>query len=115
MSSRREFLNASALGAGALAISPCFNHLLAATSPSEHPHRFIFIRKSNGNVPGRFALPTFSEEQKKQEEKKEAFEADLEKHELPQWLETLSDHKQNMPCEWLLIRRYYPMTNISRY
>lgn len=93
---RRSFLGTSALGAGALAISPSFNHLLAATRPSEHPHRFIFIRKSNGNLPQTFSLPTFSDEEKKKDQKKEAFEADLDKHELPVWLRALDDHKSNM-------------------
>jgi hypothetical protein len=95
-SDRRQFLQNSALGAGALSLSPCFNHLLAATAPSQTPHRFIFIRKSNGNVPGRFAMPSFSDEQKKKEKGKEAFEADLDKHELPQWLSVLDGHKENM-------------------
>jgi hypothetical protein len=93
---RRTFLETSALGAGALAISPCFNHLLAAPSQPEHPHRFIFIRKSNGNVPKLFSLATFSGEEKKKDQKKEAFEADLDKHELPVWLRALEDHKSNM-------------------
>jgi hypothetical protein len=84
------------LGAGALAISPCFNHLLAAERPAEHPHRFIFIRKSNGNLPQTFSLPTFSEEQKQNDKKKEAFETDLDKHELPGWLRALDGHKENM-------------------
>ena len=93
---RRTFLETSALGAGALAISPCFNQLLAASSQPEHPHRFIFIRKSNGNVPTLFSLPTFSDEEKKKDQKKEAIEADLDKHELPVWLRALEDHKSNM-------------------
>lgn len=93
---RREFLQSSALGAGTLAITPSFNHLLAGTRPSEHPHRFIFIRKSNGNLPKTFELPTFSDEQKKKDQKKEAFEADLDKHELPDWLRELDGHKENM-------------------
>jgi hypothetical protein len=93
---RRTFLGTSASGAAALALTPSFNHLLAATNPSEHPHRFIFIRKSNGNVPQTFSLPTFSEDQKKKEQKKEAFEADLDKHELPEWLRALDGHKENM-------------------
>lgn len=93
---RRTFIGTSALGAGALAISPSFNHLLAATRPSEHPHRFVFIRKSNGNVPKYFSLPTFSEQEKKKDQQKEAFEVDLDKHELPGWLRSLDSHKENM-------------------
>ena len=92
MINRRHFLKAT----GGLALTPSFGHLFGQ-STTEHPsHRFIFIRKSNGNVPKTFALPTFSEEEKRKDEKKEAFEADLDKHELPDWLKSLDDHKENM-------------------
>jgi hypothetical protein len=93
---RRTFLGTSALGAGGLALSPSFNHLFGATKQSEHPHRFVFIRKSNGNVPKLFSLPSFSEEEKKKDQDKLAFEADLNKHELPVWLRALDGHKENM-------------------
>jgi hypothetical protein len=93
---RRTFLATSALGAGSLALSPSFNHLLGATRDSEHPQRFIFIRKSNGNVPQQFSLPSFSMEEKKKDQDKVAFEADLDKHELPVWLTSLEDHKEHM-------------------
>jgi hypothetical protein len=96
MNTRRSFLQSAGLGAGALALSPSFNHLLGTEKPDPQPHRFIFIRKSNGNVPSLFSLPTFSEEHKKKDKDKEAFEADLDKHELPQWLRALDDHKENM-------------------
>ena len=96
MTTRRRFLEASATGAGALAISPCFNHLLAAEQPALPPHRFIFIRKSNGNLPQTFSLPTFSEEQQRKDKSKEPFEADLAHHELPQWLRALEPHKENL-------------------
>ncbi len=93
---RRTFLETSALGGGALALSPSFNHLFGATTQSEHPHRFIFIRKSNGNVPKLFSLPSFSEKEKKKDQDKLAFEADLDTHELPVWLRALDGHKENM-------------------
>ncbi|MGY8770271.1 MAG: DUF1552 domain-containing protein [Pirellulales bacterium] len=96
MIDRRTFLGATTLGVGTLALSPSFNHLLATERPSENPHRFIFIRKSNGNVPNLFSLPTFSDDEKNKDQKKEAFEADLHKHELPTWLRSLEDHKRNM-------------------
>ena len=96
MNTRRSFLQSAVLGSGALALSPSFNHLLGAEKPDPYPHRFIFIRKSNGNVPSLFSLPTFSEKHKKKDKDKEAFEADLDKHELPQWLRPLDDHKENM-------------------
>lgn len=93
---RRAFLETSAVGAGAMAVSPSFNHLLASTKEEKFPHRFIFIRKSNGNIPRLFALPTFSEKEKKKDRDKLPFEADLAKHELPVWLRSLDRHKENM-------------------
>jgi hypothetical protein len=92
MINRRHFLKAT----GGLSLSPSFGHLFGQTIQEQHPHRFIFIRKSNGNVPKTFSLPTFSEEEKRKDEKKEAFETNLDKHELPDWLKCLDDHKENM-------------------
>jgi hypothetical protein len=96
---RRELLKRTALGTASLALTPSFNHLAAAKanhSDSGTPHRFIFIRKSNGNLPTQFGLPSFSSEELKKHEQKEAFELDLSKHELPEWLNGLADHKENM-------------------
>jgi hypothetical protein len=96
MINRRHLLKTVGIGAGGLALSPSFDHLFGQTVKEQHPHRFIFIRKSNGNVPKLFSLPTFTEEEKRKDEKKEAFEADLNKHELPDWLKCLDGHKENM-------------------
>ena len=96
MNTRREFLKTAA-GAGALAFSPSFNHLMAEpVSDGDVPHRFIIIRKSNGNLPAMFSLPTFSEQEKNKDKQKEAFEADLENHELPTWLRVLDEHKASL-------------------
>ena len=90
--SRRELLKTTALGTASLALTPSFNHLLGApaqTAASEangFPHRFIFIRKSNGNLTKQSSLPSFSSQELKQHEEKQAFEVDLAKHELPDWL-----------------------------
>ena len=52
---RREFIKTTAAGSATLAMSPSFNHLLAAPAHAaprgtdDPPHRFVFIRKSNGN------------------------------------------------------------------
>ena len=96
MPTRRKFLQTSALSAAALAITPSFSNIFAAPAANGIPHRFIFIRKSNGNRPKDFSLPSFSEADKTKDSKKEAFEADLDKHELPVWLRALSPHKENM-------------------
>ena len=96
MINRRNFLKTSGITAGGLAIMPSFSNIFAATKKNLAPHRFIFIRKSNGNLPKQFSLPTFSKEQKTMDQKKKAFEADLDKHELPKWLRALEPYKANM-------------------
>ncbi len=95
---RRELLKRTALGTASLALTPSFTHLRAASAKHSvgFPHRFVFIRKSNGNLPTQFGLPSFSAEELKKHEQKEAFEVDLSKHELPDWLKGLDDHKENM-------------------
>jgi hypothetical protein len=99
---RREFFKTTALGTAGLALSPSFSHLMAAPVAASaqtsggFPHRFIFIRKSNGNLPEQFTLPSFTSEQQKMHTEKQAFEVDLDKHELPEWLRGLESHKENM-------------------
>ena len=96
---RREYLKTTALGTASLAFTPSFSNLLAApanATPTGVPHRFVFIRKSNGNLPPQFALPSFSAEQAKMDKEKRAFEVPLDKHELPEWLRGLDSHKKNM-------------------
>ena len=95
---RRELLKKTAMGTAGLAISPSFDHLMAAPTGAsvDGPHRFVFIRKSNGNLPQQFGLPSFSSKDLKRHNEKQAFELDLSKHELPEWLNGLADHKENM-------------------
>jgi hypothetical protein len=96
MSNRRNFLKQSLLTTGGLAIMPSFSNIFAGVKENKVPHRFIFIRKSNGNLPKQFSLPTFSETQKKMDKTKKALTADLDKHELPKWLRVLEPYKENM-------------------
>mgnify|MGYP001597894903 FL=1 len=95
---RRELLKKTALGTAGLALTPSFTYLTAA--PARHsvhfPHRFVFVRKSNGNLPTQFGLPSFSTEELKKHKEKEPFEVDLSKHELPDWLKGLDKYKENM-------------------
>lgn len=95
---RREFTRTTALGTASLALTPSFAHQLMASDAERQtkPHRFVFIRKSNGNVPKYCAIPSFSADQRKQDEQKDAFEVDLAGHELPEWLRCLDAHKDNM-------------------
>ncbi len=96
--SRRQLLKTTVLGGASLAFTPSFNHLMAApaSAASDQPHRFIFIRKSNGNLTQQFGLPSFSSDELKKHEEKQAFDVDLAKHELPEWLSTLDEYKDNM-------------------
>mgnify|MGYP002624095131 CR=1 FL=1 len=99
---RREFIKTTATGAATLAMTPSFSHLLAAPAQAAPhgtdgpPHRFVFIRKSNGNLPQQFGLPSFSAEQAKMHKEKQAFEVGLDKHELPEWLRALDGFKERM-------------------
>lgn len=95
---RREFFKTTALGTTSLALTPSFNQLLAAPADgvASTPHRFVFVRKSNGNLTNQFGLPSFSAEELKSHEEKQAFEVALDKHELPGWLNALDAHKDDM-------------------
>lgn len=99
---RRELLRTTAWGTASLAVTPSFNHLgggrvAASDIDRERPtHRFVFIRKSNGNLPTQFGLPSFSASEQKKHDEKQAFEVDLAKHELPDWLNGLDGHRDDM-------------------
>jgi hypothetical protein len=107
MRSRRSFIKQSIFGVGTLALAPIYGSALAqavqdgvpGVLPSVlggAPRRFVFIRKSNGLRPNEVALPSFSESEKAKETQKQGFEVDLDKHELPAWLEALAPYKKNM-------------------
>ena len=88
----------TAVGTAGLVLTPSFDHVMAAPveASADGSHRFVFIRKSNGNLPQQFGLPSFSSKDLKRHNEKQAFELDLSKHELPEWLNGLADHKDNM-------------------
>ena len=98
---KRDFLKASILGVGATAIGPNLMANSKNKMQENFPKRFIFIRKSNGIMPHLYTPPTFSKELKQKELhdrkiKPTPFEVDLDKHELPAWLQSLDKHKENM-------------------
>jgi len=93
MTTRRDFLKFSSLGAGALCMPSV---LFAEPSLGKLPKRFIFIRKSSGIRPAEIALPDFFDKDKALDEKKEPLEVDLDKHELPKWLRGLDAYKEHM-------------------
>ncbi|MCX8238718.1 MAG: DUF1552 domain-containing protein [Akkermansiaceae bacterium] len=92
MTTRRNFLRQSALGAGALALPASFGAPLGSTPPK----RFIFIRKSNGIRPNEVALPSFTDQEKSLDAKRQPLEVDLDKHELPEWMRPVAAHKANL-------------------
>lgn len=94
MTTRREFLSQSLAGIGALSLAS--QSLVAESPSSKPPMRFIFMHKGNGLLPESLVLPTFAKEQRDAERRKSAFEADLDEHDLPEWMSPLADHKQNM-------------------
>jgi hypothetical protein len=79
-----------------MTLAPSFNQLFAAPPATGTPKRFIFIRKSSGIRPLEAALRDFSDTDKALDEKKDAVEVDLDKHELPKWLRGLDHHKEHM-------------------
>lgn len=79
-----------------MALAPSFHQLFAAQNINGIPKRFIFIRKSSGLNPLETAPLNFSAKDKALDESKQAFEADLDKLELPKWLRGLDAHKDYM-------------------
>lgn len=97
MNNRRDFLKTSSLASGAIFL-PGSLHALGKSSVAGGgvPKRFVFIRKSNGIRPDEVALPTFSDEERALDSKKQPMEVDLDKHDLPVWLRGLDKHKGDM-------------------
>lgn len=96
---RRQFMQATAIGAGALVMPMSLDSAAAeivAKAGEMGPRRFVFIRKSSGIRPLETALTSFSEKQKAMDTKKEPLEVDLDKHELPVWLRGLDEYKEHM-------------------
>ena len=91
---RRQFLQTTAIGAGALVMPFTMDQAMAAASEMG-PRRFIFIRKSSGIRPLEIRYQLL-DKHKKMEEKKEAIEVDLDTHELPKWLRGLDAYKEHM-------------------
>lgn len=96
MKTRRDFLRSTASGAGALSLTPYLHAFGNEPAAGGLPKRFVFIRKSNGERPNEVALPTLADKDKALEEKKQAFEVDLAKHELPVYLRSLEKYKSNL-------------------
>jgi hypothetical protein len=100
MNNRRDFIKTSAAGiagmAGLSSIERLEASIASATSATPETPRFIFLRKSNGTFPTELVPTSLSEADKKKETAKKAFEVDLDKHELPDWMQPLAEHKDNL-------------------
>ncbi len=80
--------------AGALGLSSQLS--LSASNGGNAPMRFVFIHKGNGLYPRAVVPPTLNDNDKKKEKSKEAFRTPLSQHELPDWMEALNEHKDNL-------------------
>ena len=92
MKTRRNFIKMPAVGAGCLAAMPHLSTLQAASHSNSGIARFIFLRKSNGTAPEWLNPPSLKGEAGGEE----ALEADLDKHELAEWMQPLNKHKENL-------------------
>ncbi|MGC6486840.1 MAG: hypothetical protein ACON4Z_04285, partial [Planctomycetota bacterium] len=93
MDTRRDFLRTSLFGAGALALLDRRNLLAAPlTAPNAPPMRFVFLHRGNGLWPKVMVPPSFDKELLEKERRKEAYEVDLDGHELPGWLQPIAGH-----------------------
>lgn len=100
MNNRRDFLKSAFITMGGLSLPGVIPSLSAASagvaSAGKPPMRFIFMHRGNGLFPKVMVPPSFSEEEMKKEKAKEAFEVDLDGHELPDWMSPLEAHKDNL-------------------
>jgi hypothetical protein len=94
MKSRREFLSDTLAGTTAMSLAAPL--LLADSTTGKPPMRFIFIHKGNGLLPESLVPPTFDKQQMETEKGKEAFSADLDEHDLPEWMSPIAEHRKNM-------------------
>jgi hypothetical protein len=94
MQTRRDFIQSTALGAGAFTLGA--SGAFAKSRAGQPPIRFIFMTKSNGLRPHELALPGFSGAQKQADTKKDALNVDLSGQQLPEWMSVLDAHKKDM-------------------
>jgi hypothetical protein len=95
MKTRRDFLKFSMLATGGISLPGVIPNLFANPA-SGAPMRFIFMHRGNGLFPKVLVPPSLSEQDLAREEKKQPFEVDLDGHELPEWMQPLNEHKENL-------------------
>ncbi len=100
MNDRRDFIRNAFLAMGGLSL-PGFIPSLSASQLSVAPSgtpptRFIFMHRGNGLFPKVMVPPSFGPKEMEKENRNEAYEVDLDKHELPAWMAPLTAHKENL-------------------
>lgn len=95
MQHRRDFLKNAFLALGGLSL-PGFLPRLSAAPSGTAPMRFIFMSRGNGLFPKVCVPPTLGAAEQEKEKRNEAFEVDLDKHQLPEWMGPLEVHKKNL-------------------
>ena len=100
MQQRRDFFKNAFLALGGLSLPGFLPRLSAAqTAPlagGATPMRFIFMHRGNGLFPKVCVPPTFGAAEQEKEKRNDAFEVDLDKHQLPAWMGPLEAHKKNL-------------------
>lgn len=93
MTNRRDFLKTGLFAAGAMAWlqAPCTH-----AAQGHSPKRFIFMHRGNGLWPKVMVPPSFDDQQMELERRKQAFEVDLDGHDLPDWMSPLSKHVEHL-------------------
>lgn len=94
MNNRRHFLTQSVAGGTALAFAT--SGLSAASTANRPPTRFIFVHKGNGLLPDSLVPPSFDKNQMEADKRKEAFDVDLDGHDLPQWMSPIASHRNHL-------------------
>lgn len=92
MHPRRDFLQNAFLALGGLSLP----RLSAAPAGGYPPMRFIFMHRGNGLFPKVCVPPTLGTAEQEKEKRDEAFEVSLDKHQLPEWMGPLEEHKNNL-------------------
>ena len=65
-------------------------------TPAKPPMRFIFMHRGNGLWPKVMVPESFDKDLLLKDKKKQPFDVDLDKHELPAWMAPLAKHKSNL-------------------
>lgn len=96
MHPRRDFLQNAFLALGGLSLPGFVPRLSAAPAGGYPPMRFIFMHRGNGLFPKVCVPPTLGTAEQEKEKRNEAFEVSLDKHQLPEWMGPLEEHKNNL-------------------